>query len=181
MVLTFLVQGVHHIAIGPDHILFIVGLVLAGGGARRLLRIATAFTLAHSLTLALATLGIANPPARLIEPLIALSIVWVGIENLLGRRRDLRVAIAFGFGLVHGFGFAGVLREFGLPPGALAASLVSFNVGVEIAQAAIVLTLAPALGGLARWSPTGAPRLVRAGSLAVATAGGFWLVQRVLA
>ncbi len=179
--LTFVLQGIHHIAIGPDHILFIVGLVLAGGGALRLLKIATAFTIAHSLTLALATLGVANPPPRLIEPLIALSIVWVGIENLRRRSHDLRVPLAFGFGLVHGFGFAGVLREFGLPPGALAASLVSFNLGVEIAQAAIVLTLAPALGWLQHRSPAGSQGVLRAGSAVVILAGGFWLIQRVLA
>lgn len=188
VVLTFLAQGIHHIAIGPDHILFIVGLVLAGGGARRLLKIATAFTLAHSITLALATLRVANPPARIIEPLIALSIVWVGLENLRRMRagssgpprRDLRVPIAFGFGLVHGFGFAGVLREFGLPAGALAASLVSFNLGVEVAQAAIVLTLTPALAVLGRRAPQAAAPLLRVGSLAVLGAGGVWLVQRVV-
>src|SRR5439155_24263163 len=117
VVRAFVLQGVHHIFIGPDHILFIVGLLLLGGGIPRLLKIVTAFTVAHTVTLVLATLRIVNPPARVVEPAIALSIVYVGVESLLAlrRERDWRAPIAFGFGFVHGFGFAGVLRELGLP------------------------------------------------------------------
>jgi hydrogenase/urease accessory protein HupE len=124
---TFLLAGIHHIFIGPDHILFIVGLLLLGGGAARLLKIVTAFTLAHSVTLALATLGIVTPPPRLVEPVIALSIVAVGISNLRALRGatsaagDARVWVALGFGFIHGFGFASVLRDFGLPRAALGA------------------------------------------------------------
>src|SRR5262245_6853484 len=132
---TFLLAGIHHIFIGPDHILFVIGLLLLGGGALKLLEIVTAFTLAHSVTLALATLGVLSPPARIIEPAIALSIVVVGIGNLRARAAagrpavDARVWAALGFGLIHGFGFASVLREFGLPREALGLSLFAFNVG----------------------------------------------------
>src|SRR6185436_149898 len=111
------------------------------GGIPRILKIVTGFTIAHSITLALATLGIVNPPARIIEPLIALSVLYVGVDNLRTKRgpTDYRALIAFGFGFIHGFGFAGVLREFGLPQGALGVSLFAFNVGVEIGQMCIVL------------------------------------------
>ncbi len=129
---TFIGQGIHHIFIGPDHILFIIGLMLLGGGLWRLLKIVTAFTIAHSITLALATQHLLNPPTRLIEPIIALSIVVVGLFNIVGvkEKGDLRVLFAFVFGLVHGFGFASVLSEFGLPSGSLGVALFSFNVGV---------------------------------------------------
>ncbi|MEP6957042.1 MAG: HupE/UreJ family protein, partial [Chthoniobacterales bacterium] len=113
----FVYEGIHHIFIGPDHILFIVGLLLLGGSLRHLFKIVTAFTIAHSVTLVLATLNLLNPPARLIEPIIALSIVFVGAHALLrgSGRRDWRVLFAFGFGFIHGFGFANVLRAMHLP------------------------------------------------------------------
>ncbi|HEV2104188.1 MAG TPA: HupE/UreJ family protein [Candidatus Eisenbacteria bacterium] len=173
-------EGVRHIFMGPDHILFIVGLLLLGGGLRRLLKIVTAFTAAHSVTLALATLGLVQPPARVIEPAIALSIVAIGIENLLAAgRRDRRAWLAFGFGFVHGFGFASVLRELALPPGALGAALASFNLGVELGQMAIVLAVAPALALLRARRPALAAPVVAWGSAGVIAAGGYWLVQRV--
>ncbi len=180
---TFIGAGVHHIAIGPDHILFIVGLLLLGGGLARLLGVVTSFTLAHSVTLALAALGLVRLPARLVEPAIALSIVIVAIETLRARpgTRDHRRALAFGFGLVHGFGFASVLADFGLPRAALGHALGAFNVGVEVGQAAIVLTLAPALAALARRAPAAHARLVQVVALAIAAAGGFWFVQRLIA
>ena len=141
VVKKFISGGVYHIFTGPDHILFIVGLLLLGGSLLRLLTIVTAFTVAHSITLSLAALGMVNPPARMIESAIALSIVYVCIDNLMVGKggRDVRAWIAFFFGFVHGFGFAGVLREFGLPGQALGWSLLSFNFGVEIGQACIVL------------------------------------------
>ena len=108
--------GIHHILIGPDHLLFLVGLLLLGGTIRQLLLVVTSFTLAHSITLSLAALNIVSPPARIIEPAIALSIVYVGADNLLARGgRDVRAWIAFAFGFIHGFGFANVLREMDLP------------------------------------------------------------------
>jgi hydrogenase/urease accessory protein HupE len=179
---AFTASGIHHIAIGPDHILFIVGLLLMGGSVRRLLGIVTAFTLGHSVTLALATLNIVSPPARLVEPAIALSIVYVGADNLLvGREgRDVRAWVALFFGLVHGFGFASVLRETGLPPGSLGLSLFSFNLGVEIGQAVIVVLVASALAAVRGRNAPLAARLATAGSIVVTAAGAFWFVERIL-
>ncbi len=177
----FIPAGVHHIFIGPDHILFLIGLLLLGGSLGRLLKIVTAFTVAHSLTLALAALNVYNPPARLIEPAIALSIVYVGADNLLiGKQgRDMRALIAFVFGFVHGFGFANVLREFGLPSQALGWSLFSFNVGVEIGQACIVLAVAPLLAMIRTRDKLLAQRIVTVGSALIVLAGGYWFVERV--
>jgi HupE / UreJ protein len=179
---SFTASGIHHIAIGPDHILFIVGLLLLGGSVRRLLAIVTAFTLGHSVTLALATLQIVDPPSRIIEPAIALSIVYVGADNLLvgHRGRDVRPWIALFFGLVHGFGFASVLRETGLPPRALGLSLFSFNLGVEIGQAAIVVIVSSVLIALRGRNAVLAARVATAGSVCVLLAGAFWFVERVM-
>ena len=178
---TFTASGIHHIAIGPDHILFIIGLLLLGGTLPRLLAIVTAFTVGHSVTLALATLQIVDPPSRIIEPAIALSIVYVGADNLLmgTKGRDVRAWVALLFGLVHGFGFASVLRDAGLPNRALGMSLFSFNLGVEIGQAIIVVIVASALAVIRRRSAAAAERLVTVGSVAVMIAGAFWFVERV--
>ena len=178
---AFTASGIHHIAIGPDHILFIVGLLLLGGSVPRLLGIVSAFTLGHSMTLSLAALGIVNPPASIVEPAIALSIVYVGADNLISGAgaRDVRAWIALFFGLVHGFGFASVLRETGLPPRALGVSLFSFNLGVEIGQAIIVVIVATALGLLRARRPAAARILVLAGSVVVIAAGAYWFVQRI--
>jgi hypothetical protein len=141
----------------------------------------TAFTLAHSLTLSLAVLGVVSPPSRIVEPAIALSIVYVGVDNLLVRQgRDLRAWIALAFGLIHGFGFASVLREMELPPRALGLSLVSFNLGVEIGQLLVVVTVASALAALRARSEVVSRRLAFAGSIGVVGAGSFWFVQRLL-
>jgi len=178
---TFIGAGTHHIFIGPDHILFVVGLLLMGGGLWRILKIISGFTIAHSITLALAALGLVTPPARVIEPLIALSIVFVGVANLRAREgaADRRAGIAFGFGLVHGFGFASVLQQFGLPREALGVSLAAFNIGVEIGQACIVLAALPLLALIRRRSEQLSMRAIAAGSWGVVLAGGWWFVQRV--
>ena len=178
----FVASGIHHIAIGPDHILFLIGLLLPGGSVRRLLAIVTAFTLGHSITLALATLSIFTPPSHVVEPLIALSIVFVGADNLFvgNRDRDVRAWVALAFGLVHGFGFASVLRDTGLPSAALGVSLFAFNLGVEIGQAAIVLVAALGLGLLRRHRPAWSGRVATAGSALVMLAGAYWFVERVL-
>jgi hypothetical protein len=177
---TFIPSGIHHILIGPDHILFLVGLLLLGGSWGALVRIVTAFTLGHSLTLSVAALNYVTPPASIVEPAIALSIVFVGADNLVrGDGRDLRAAVALVFGLVHGFGFANVLREFGLPREALGWSLFSFNVGVEIGQLAIVLVVASVLAAVRRRSAAMAYRVAYAGSVVVIAAGTYWFVQRV--
>jgi hypothetical protein len=176
----FVAAGIHHILIGPDHILFLVGLLLLGGSMRRLAVVVTSFTLAHSVTLTLAALRIFSPPARVVEPLIALSIVYVGVDNLMVRGgRDVRGWIAFSFGFVHGFGFASVLREMDLPARALGWSLFSFNLGVEIGQLFVVVVVASALAALRHRSEAVGRRLVVAGSLVVVVEGTFWFVQRV--
>ena len=177
---TFIPSGTHHILIGPDHILFLIGLLLLGGSWMALVRIVTAFTIGHSITLSLAALNIVTPPASIIEPAIALSIVFVGADNLVrGDGRDLRAWVALTFGLVHGFGFANVLREFGLPREALGWSLFSFNVGVEIGQLAVVLFVASLLAAIRRRSDVMGTRVAVAGSVVVIAAGTYWFVQRV--
>jgi len=186
----FLRLGAEHIFQGTDHIAFLIGVLLLGGSFRQLVGIVTAFTVAHSVTLALATLGWVVPPPRLIEPLIALSIVAVGVENLLCLRAPLsaervRAAIArrwrltFGFGLVHGFGFAGALRALELPRALLAPSLLTFNLGVELGQLVIVALAWPLLRwlrGLRFMWPAG----TRWASAAVAGLGVYWLLERVM-
>jgi hypothetical protein len=187
---TFVPAGAYHIAIGPDHLLFLLGLLLVGGSVRRLGLIVTAFTLGHTVTLTLAALGVVTPPGQFIEPLIALSVVLVGIDNLLvgdgaGRApawpatRDLRPWMAGLFGLVHGFGFASVLREFGLPREALGWSLFGFNLGVELGQLGFVLPAAALLAWIRRRAPLAGSRLAMVGSVIVALAGAYWFIQRV--
>jgi hydrogenase/urease accessory protein HupE len=181
VVKKFIPLGIYHIFTGPDHILFIVGLLLMGGSLLRLLTIVTAFTIAHSVTLSLAALDVVNPPARLIEPAIALSIIYVGIDNLMVGKSgwDVRAWIAFFFGLVHGFGFAGVLREFGLPRQALGWSLFSFNFGVEIGQVCIVVVVASLLAALRNRNKELGQRIATIGSVIVILAGSYWFIQRV--
>jgi HupE/UreJ protein len=177
---TFIPSGTHHILIGPDHILFLIGLLLLGGSWMALVRIVTAFTVGHSITLSLAALNLVTPPPSIIEPAIALSIVFVGADNLVrGDGRDLRAWAALTFGLVHGFGFANVLREFGLPREALGWSLFSFNLGVEIGQLAVVLLVASILAAIRRHSDVAGARVAIAGSVVVIAAGTYWFVQRV--
>jgi hypothetical protein len=191
---VFIPAGIEHIIIGPDHVLFLIGLLLLGGSLWRLISIVTAFTVGHSITLSLAALDVVSPSASLVEPAIALSIVFVGADNLLVQRdrrkerhaaaaprdpRDIRPWIAGVFGLVHGFGFASVLRELGLPLTALGWSLFSFNAGVEIGQLAIVLVAAGALAAIRRRDAGTAQRLAFAGSIVVMAAGTYWFIERV--
>jgi len=176
----FVASGMHHILIGPDHMLFLVGLLLLGGTLRRLVLVVSAFTIAHSITLSLAVVRVVSPPPWLVEPAIALSIVYVGADNLTVRGgRDVRAWIAFAFGLIHGFGFANVLREMDLPPRALGWSLLSFNLGVEIGQLAVVIVVVSVLSAIRSKSPDTGRRLAVAGSVVVIAAGAFWFVQRV--
>ena len=181
----FLQLGIEHIFTGYDHIAFLIGLLLLGGTFKELVQIVTAFTAAHSITLALATLSIVNPTPRVVEPLIAASIVYVAAENLWALRRGTEASamghrwmLTFAFGLVHGFGFASVLRELHLPRSGIAAALVTFNLGVEVGQVCIVALAVPLLAALrrTRWfEPLG----VRLCSLAVGCLGLTWLVQRI--
>jgi len=188
VVRTFVVSGIEHILIGPDHVLFLVGLLLLGGSLKRLALIVTAFTLGHSITLSLAALDLLSPPVQFVEPLIALTIVVVGADNLLVLRgtsdpareaTDLRAWLAAGFGLIHGFGFAYVLKEFGLPQAALGWSLFAFNLGVELGQLLIVGIVATTLLLVRRQSATASRWVALAGSIGVVLAGLYWFVERV--
>lgn len=140
---SFIWLGVEHIFLGYDHILFLIALIVAGSDFKDLLKIVTAFTVAHSLTLALAALELVVLPTRLVEAVIAASIVYVAVENFLRQEKGSRWRLTFFFGLVHGFGFANVLRDLELPTDGLVLSLVSFNVGVELGQVAILVLLFP--------------------------------------
>lgn len=186
---TFARAGIHHIFIGADHILFVLALLLLGGTLWSQVEVVTAFTLAHSVTLVLVTLNVVQLPSRLVESAIALSVVVVGLHDLAQLRgwraapagRDPRTVFAFGFGLVHGFGFASVLAELDLPKHALAWSLAAFNVGVEIGQMSIVLLATPLLVSLRRYaSPRFKQLCLTAAASGVVFAGVFWLGLRAL-
>jgi hydrogenase/urease accessory protein HupE len=172
------ILGIEHILTGYDHLLFLVALLATARGAWSVVRIVTAFTLAHSVTLSVAALGVVTIPDRIIEPLIAATIVWVALENLFAAEPDRRRWIwSFGFGLVHGFGFASVLGELGLKGATLVRGLVGFNVGVEIGQLIFVAVFLPALMWLSRGR--GGRLTPRIASLAVAAIGTYWLVERI--
>ncbi|MGH7525891.1 MAG: HupE/UreJ family protein, partial [Gemmatimonadales bacterium] len=177
----FLSLGVHHILTGYDHLLFLFALLLPGFSFLTALKIITSFTIAHSLTLSLATLDLVRVPAAWVEPLIALSIVYVGVENILRRDPARRWLLTFGFGLVHGFGFASVLRDLGIGAdgGPAAVPLLSFNMGVEAGQVALVALVLPLMWRLRQHSQL-AHRAVPACSVLVSLAGGYWLIQRTL-
>ncbi len=178
---NFLSLGVKHILTGYDHLLFLFGLLLVARGFFSSLGIITSFTIAHSITLAVATLHLVQIPSRIVEPLIAASIVFVGIENLL--RGDIPTArrmVAFGFGLIHGFGFASALREAGIGSGTagLLLPLFSFNLGVELGQIMVAAAALPIIWKL-RENPMFIARWAPACSAAVVLLGSFWFVQRV--
>ncbi len=180
----YTLTGIEHIFLGYDHIAFLIAVVL---WARRLvpvIKIVTAFTIAHSITLSLAALGIVVIPGRIVEPAIAASIVYVALENFFSRDIDRRWRIAFLFGLVHGFGFAGVLQEIGLPPNAVVPALAAFNIGVEIGQVAIVALALPILGlvdrlvAADRTQPVRAAAVVYTISAMIGLLGSYWLLTR---
>lgn len=173
----FVRLGVAHIATGYDHLAFLLALLVAGGGLRSLVKIVSAFTVAHSLTLALATLGVLALPERLVEAGIALSIAYVAAENVLWRQGQRRWLVAFGFGLLHGLGFYGVLRAMALPRQGLALALLAFNLGVEAGQVGLVLLCYPALRYVTARPWHG--QAVVALSLALLGLGLYWFVQRV--
>ena len=177
---AFLWLGVEHILTGYDHILFLLALLIVGARFAATLAIITAFTLSHSLTLALAALDVVQIPSTIVEPVIAASIVYVALENLLTRQHERRWMLTFGFGLVHGFGFASVLRELGIGRGVDAAvPLVAFNLGVELGQLAIACMMLPLIWRLAK-RPWHAARVVPVCSVVIAALGAWWLVERTL-
>ena len=182
---TYLQLGVEHIILGIDHLLFVLALILIAPSTRQLILAITAFTLAHSITLAAATLGFVNVPPAPIEAAIALSIAFVAAEIIRAREGKAGIAarvpwvVALAFGLLHGFGFAGALSEVGLPPAHVPVALLFFNAGVEVGQllfVAVVLTIAAlfrlARHSLPRWAALAPPYLI--GTLAM-----FWVIQRV--
>jgi len=174
---SFVLLGIEHILTGWDHLLFLVVLLLRGGGWLSLVKIVTAFTVAHSVTLALAVLDVVQVPDRLVEAVIALSIAAVAAENLfLSPVVARRWMVSFAFGLVHGFGFSAALRELGLPAQGLVLSLLGFNAGVEAGQALVVAIALPALALLrrTRWEP----RMVWSSSLAILLVGIALFVER---
>ncbi|MEE4301502.1 MAG: HupE/UreJ family protein [Pseudomonadales bacterium] len=172
--------GIEHIVPkGMDHVLFIFGLFLVGGAFRELLVLVSCFTVAHTVTLGASTLGVIALPAAIVEPLIAASIVYVGVEALFGGHHPrVRYAIVFAFGLLHGLGFASVLREIGLPDGRFLFSLLSFNVGVEIGQL-VVLGGAFLLFGALRGRDFYGRWVVQPGATVVAGVGSYWLILQV--
>ncbi|MEZ4315336.1 MAG: HupE/UreJ family protein [Polyangiaceae bacterium] len=176
--LAMLGLGVEHILTGYDHLVFLLGLVLVGGRWRSLLWVVTAFTLAHSITLAMAALGVWAPRPSIIEPAIALSIAYVGVENFFVKDAEKRWRITFPFGLIHGFGFAGALQEVALPKADVPAALFLFNAGVELGQVAVLAVVLPVLA-LARKRPWFEKRGVQVGSALIVVAGLAWFFTRV--
>ncbi len=180
--IVYLKLGYNHILpLGLDHILFVLSLFLLSPKLKPVLWQATAFTIAHSVTLGLAMYHIISPPANIVEPLIALSIMYVAFENIISPRlRPSRIGVVFLFGLVHGLGFAGALGQLGLPGNAYLLSLVMFNAGVELGQLTIIL-LAYFL--MARWfgsRPYYRRNIVIPVSAIIVIIAGFWTVQRIL-
>ena len=190
----YIVDGVWHIWIGYDHILFLLALLLPAvlvrranqwepaptlrGSVTETLKVVTAFTLAHSITLSLAALQVISLPSRLVESVIAASVVLAALNNLRGTIDKRRWVLAFIFGLIHGFGFASVLADLGLPQGALVLALVGFNVGVELGQLAIVAVFLPVAFWL-RASKFYRVGVLTFGSIAVAILASWWLAQRM--
>jgi hydrogenase/urease accessory protein HupE len=184
---SYTLLGVEHIGFGIDHLLFVLALLIITNGTFRLLKTVTAFTVAHSITLALATLGFVHVPSKPVEATIALSIVFVALEII--RRREGRDGItscapwivAFTFGLLHGFGFAGALSEVGLPQNHIPAALFFFNVGVELGQIAFIAVVL-SLIALVRRIPLRLPRWAElVPPYAIGSVAMFWVVQRIAA
>ena len=192
---TFVKQGIWHILIGYDHILFVLTLMLPAVLLYRdrkwvavkalkpalisLLKVVTAFTIAHSITLSLATIGLVSLPSRLVESAIALSVLLVAINNIKPLFTHARWSMAFFFGLIHGFGFASVLSDLDLNNGSLLISLLGFNIGVELGQGIILLLLFPVAYSL-RKTKVYQGTILKGGSILISLLASFWLVQRLV-
>lgn len=177
-IIGFFYFGLEHIVTGYDHLMFLLGLLIVSRGLKNLIIIVTAFTVAHSLTLALATLGLIQPVGWIVESAIALSIVYVGIENLLVEEAKHRWRLTFVFGLIHGFGFAGLLGEMDLEQAGLLLGLFSFNLGVEAGQIAIVALAWPLLNKLAKTKYR--RPIVNSVSGVISVFGLMWFFQRAI-
>ena len=177
--LDFVKLGIEHILTGYDHLLFLLALLAIARGFWSVVNIVTAFTIAHSVTLTLAALGLVHVPDRIVEPLIAATIVWVALENLFASAPDRRRWMwSFGFGLVHGLAFASTLGELDLKGPALLRGLIGFNAGVEIWQLMFVVIALPLLTLMSQGR--GAQLTPRLASLAAALIGTYWFFERVL-
>ncbi len=174
---TFVHLGVFHILTGADHLVFLAGLLLVRGRLRDYVALVTAFTVAHSVTLALAALHVVSLSPRVVEPAIALSIVYVGIESLVVASAPKRPVLTFLFGLVHGFGFAGGLEELSLERARIPAALVGFNLGVEVGQLVALSALLPLVLFVTKRHTREPVR--KALAVAVTVAGAAWLVARL--
>jgi hydrogenase/urease accessory protein HupE len=171
----------HILPKGTDHILFVLGIFLLSVRLKPILLQVTAFTVAHTITLALTIYGVVSLSSRIVEPLIALSIVYVAVENILTPElRPWRVALVFGFGLLHGMGFAGVLAEQGLPRSEFLPALLCFNAGVELGQLSVIAVAFLLIGLPFRNRPWYRQRIVIPGSILIAAIGLFWFVQRTV-
>jgi uncharacterized membrane protein len=181
VVLFYLKLGFTHIIpSGRDHILFVMGLCLLSTNVKTILWQATAFTIAHSVTLALSMKNIIMAPSAVVEPIIALSILFVAIENiLLSKLKPWRILLVFLFGLIHGLGFASSLNEIGLPPGKFMTSIIAFNVGVEFGQVAVIAGMFCLLIGPLRTKSWYRKRVVYTMSSAIALVAVYWTVQRI--
>ncbi|HEY9238118.1 MAG TPA: HupE/UreJ family protein, partial [Burkholderiaceae bacterium] len=191
--LGFVREGVHHILTGYDHVLFLLLLLLPSVMRRTpqgwqpvarlseaiwpVVGIVSAFTVAHSITLGLAALQIVSLPSALIEPAIAVTIILAALDNVWPIFPVRRVVVTFLFGLIHGFGFAGVLAELNLPTADFAWALLQFNVGLELGQLLIVVAVTALLFALRQW-PRYRPLVIRGGSFAALAIGVLWLIER---
>ena len=179
----YLGLGFEHILEGWDHLLFVTALVLIAGTWRRAALAVTAFTVAHSVTLAASVLGAVSLNPRFVEAAIALSIVLLAVELARGDdslTRRYPAAVAFAFGLLHGFGFAGALAAIGLPEGEIAPALLAFNLGVEAGQMTLVATLLAMLALIRRAAPAALAPATRLATYAIGVTGAFWLIDRTL-
>ncbi|WP_232066430.1 HupE/UreJ family protein [Hymenobacter sp. BT18] len=178
---TYLLEGYKHILpLGLDHILFVVSLYLLEPKLRSVLWQATAFTVAHSITLGLSMYGFISPPASIVEPVIALSILFVALENIITERLNpWRLAVVFGFGLIHGMGFASALSSVGLPRTSFLESLLAFNVGVELGQVTVILLLYALVGRWFAGKPWYKQRIVIPASVVIGLIAAYWTVERI--
>jgi hydrogenase/urease accessory protein HupE len=183
----FMTMGMMHIFTGPDHMLFILGLLMASSTLRSLIKTLTGFTIAHSITLALSALNIVVLPGHICDIMIALSIIYVGAENMLKKETKHRFWITSAFGFVHGFGFSDQLRSVGMPQDSIGWCLMSFNMGVEVAQVIICCLAFPVLiwfkNDIAKRAVHGGmswPAVLRMGSAWVVVMGAYWLLQRTM-